>query len=240
MDGRRRLKGWAAALAASLIAAGIGSAFHPLSAAETPGQQADSPAQSSPGPAEAPAVTPPAEPTAPPPKPEEPSKSNEPKAEPPKEPPKEAPQPPKNLEPLPKEDTITVLGKKVRGPAGEDMGRVVDLLLDRDAQIQAVVVDFGGFLGVGSRKIAIDWRLVQFRPDEREAPLALSLRKAEVQAAPEYKDTAQPPVMVGQPPPPEDPPAEPTPSAPPGPSPGAPPTSSSSPPPSPPADNAAR
>jgi PRC-barrel domain len=191
MDSRRRLKGWAAALAASLIAASIGSAFHPLRAAETPGQQTDSPAPPSPGPAEAPAVTPPPDTVAPV---------------------KEPPKPPENLEPLPKEGTITVLGKKVRGAAGEDMGRVVDLLLDRDAQIQAVVIDFGGFLGVGSRKIAIDWRLVQFRPEEREAPLALSLGRAEVQAAPEYKDTAQPPVMVGQPPPPpEPPPADPTP-----------------------------
>jgi len=188
------LKGWAAALAASLIAAGVGSAFHPIRAAETPGQEADSPAPS-PGPANPPAVTPPA---TPPPDAAAPAPDKAP------EPPKEAPQPPKNLEPLPKEDTISVLGKKVRGPAGEDMGRVVDLLLDRDAQIQAVVIDFGGFLGVGSRKIAIDWRLVRFRPDEREAPLALSLGKADVQAAPEYKDTAQPPVMVGQPPPPED------------------------------------
>jgi hypothetical protein len=194
MDDRRRLKGWAAALAAGLIAAGVGSAFHPLRAAETPGQQTDSPAPAAPGPADAPAVAP------------EQPKPEEAKPEPPA-PPKEAPQPPKNLEPLPKEDTITVLGKKVRGPAGEDMGRVVDLLLDRDAQIQAVVVDFGGFLGVGSRKIAIDWRLVQFRPEEREAPLALSLGKTEVQAAPEYKDSAQPPVMVGQPPPPPEPPA---------------------------------
>jgi hypothetical protein len=194
MDDRRRLKGWAAALAASLIAAGVGSAFHPIRAAETPGQEADSPAPS-PGPANPPAVTPPA---TPPPDAAAPAPDKAP------EPPKEAPQPPKNLEPLPKEDTISVLGKKVRGPAGEDMGRVVDLLLDRDAQIQAVVIDFGGFLGVGSRKIAIDWRLVRFRPDEREAPLALSLGKADVQAAPEYKDTAQPPVMVGQPPPPED------------------------------------
>jgi len=113
---------------------------------------------------------------------------------------KEVPQPPKNLEPLPKEDTISVLGKKVRGPAGEDMGRVVDLLLDRDGQLHAVVIDFGGFLGVGSRKIAIDWQLVRFAPDDRDAPLVLSLGKTEIQAAPEYKDTAQPPVMVGPPP----------------------------------------
>ncbi|HLZ65724.1 MAG TPA: PRC-barrel domain-containing protein [Aliidongia sp.] len=114
-------------------------------------------------------------------------------------------QPPKNLEPIPKETAISVLGHKVLGPSGEDMGRVVDLLLDHDGHLQAVVIDFGGFLGVGSRKIAIDWRLVRFVPDNRDAPLALGLGKAEVQAAPEYKDSAQPPVMVGPPPPPSDP-----------------------------------
>jgi len=114
--------------------------------------------------------------------------------------PKDVAQPPKNLEPIPKDSTISVLGKKVLGPSGEDMGRVTDLLLDRDAHIKTIVIDFGGFLGVGSRKIAIDWRLVRFVPDDADAPIALSLGKAEVQAAPEYKDSAQPPVMVGPPP----------------------------------------
>jgi len=132
-----------------------------------------------------------------------------PPADAPKDPPAEAPkdapkkdvaQPPKNLEPIPKDSAISVLGKNVLGPAGEDMGRVTDLLLDRDAHIKSIVIDFGGFLGVGSRKIAIDWRLVRFVPDKADAPIALSLGKAEVQAAPEYKDGAQPPVMVGPPP----------------------------------------
>jgi sporulation protein YlmC with PRC-barrel domain len=134
---------------------------------------------------------------------------------PPVEPPKAAPKdevpPPKNLVPIPKDEAITVLGKKVTGPAGEDMGRVVDLLLDRTGQIKSVVIDFGGFLGVGSRKIAIDWQLVHFMPDDKDAPIALGLGKAEVQAAPEYKDSAQPPVMVGPPPPPAPPPAPPPP-----------------------------
>ena len=110
------------------------------------------------------------------------------------------PAPPKNLEPIPKPAAISILGKKVKGPGGEDMGRVVDLLLDRDARPIAVVIDFGGFLGVGSRKIAIDWRLVRFVPDDAEAPVALGLGKSDVQAAPEYKDSADPPVMVGPPP----------------------------------------
>lgn len=117
-----------------------------------------------------------------------------------KAPPKDVAQPPKNLEPIPKNTVLSVLGKKVLGPDGEDMGRVTDLLLDRDAHITSIVIDFGGFLGVGSRKIAIDWRLVRFVPDKPDAPIALSLGKAEVQAAPEYKDSAQPPVMVGPPP----------------------------------------
>jgi sporulation protein YlmC with PRC-barrel domain len=136
----------------------------------------------------------------------------------PKEVPKDVVQPPKNLEPIPKDTAITVLGKKVLGPEGEDMGRVTDLLLDRDAHIKSIVIDFGGFLGVGSRKIAIDWRLVRFVPDKPDAPIALSLGKVEVQAAPEYKDSAQPPVMVGPPPPPP-PPSPPPPSPPPPPPP---------------------
>jgi hypothetical protein len=112
---------------------------------------------------------------------------------------KDAPQAPKNLEPLGKHDTLSVLGKKVQGPAGENMGRVVDLLFDRRAQPRAVVIDFGGFLGVGIRKIAIDWRLVRFVPQNPDAPIALTLSKAEIQVAPEYKASSVLPVMVGPP-----------------------------------------
>ena len=180
-------------------------------AAATPGQDAappQDPMGNQPGPA-TPAppatVTPnPPQPDAAPPAPDTTPPPAPPPPPPPPPPPKEVPLPPKNLEPIPKAEAISVLGKKVKGPAGEDMGRVVDLLLDRDAQLQAVVIDFGGFLGVGSRKIAIDWRLVRFVPDDADAPIVLGLGKTDVQAAPEYKDTAQPPVMVGPPPPDPD------------------------------------
>jgi hypothetical protein len=54
------------------------------------------------------------------------------------------------------------------------MRRVVDLLLDRHAHLRAVVIDFGGFLGVRSRKIAIDWWLIRFMPDDPDVPLVLT------------------------------------------------------------------
>lgn len=89
-----------------------------------------------------------------------------------------------------------MLGKKVRGPADEDMGMVVDVLVDAEAHPRAAVIDFGGFLGVGSRKIAVHWQALTFRPTDRAAPVLLKLGRADVQAAPEYKPTSQPPEVV--------------------------------------------
>ena len=77
-----------------------------------------------------------------------------------------------------------MLGKKVRDAQGADMGLVVDVLVDRNGLPLGAVIDFGGFLGVGSRKIAIDWQLLTFNPDDHDAPIELSLNRAEVQAAP--------------------------------------------------------
>ena len=88
--------------------------------------------------------------------------------------------PPKNLQPIFPGDATSILGKKVQGAAGEDMGRVVDILVDGEGQPRAAIIDFGGFLGVGSRKIAVDWRLLQFRPTDRKAPMQLSVTRAEV------------------------------------------------------------
>jgi hypothetical protein len=104
---------------------------------------------------------------------------------------------PQNLEQLDPGAAVALLGKKVRDAAGKDMGLVVDVLVDRDGLVRAAVIDFGGFLGVGSRKIAIDRRLLQFEPDDRDTPILLSLDRADVRAAPEYKPSAQPMLIVG-------------------------------------------
>src|SRR6476660_1147188 len=50
-----------------------------------------------------------------------------------------------------------VLGRQVRSIAGEDMGRVVNVVVDQSGQVRAAIIDFGGLLGIGNRKIAIDW-----------------------------------------------------------------------------------
>ena len=95
--------------------------------------------------------------------------------------------PPASLETLAAADARVILGKKVSGAAGEDMGLVVDVLFDANKEPRAVVIDFGGFLGVGTRKIAVAWRLLQFYAPDSKTPLKLDLSRADVQSAPEYK-----------------------------------------------------
>src|SRR5260221_7166387 len=84
------------------------------------------------------------------------------------------------------------------------MGMVVDVLVDSDGRPRAAIIDFGGFLGVGSRKIAVDWRLLQFKPVGTSPSLLLSLGRADGQAGPPDKPSSNPrqPGVGGGPPPP--------------------------------------
>jgi hypothetical protein len=85
----------------------------------------------------------------------------------------------------------------VRSAADEDMGRIVDVLVDRAGQVRAAIIDFGGFLGVGSRKIAVEWSALHFpQPGKPAERIALDLTRDQVKTAPEYRD-GQPVVILG-------------------------------------------
>jgi hypothetical protein len=104
---------------------------------------------------------------------------------------------PKNVEPVLPSQAFSVLGKKVHGPDGKDvMGSISDILVDDQGHPRAAIIDFGGFLGVGSRKIAVDWQLMKFHPTDTGAPIVLDLDRSEIQSAPEYKDPTQPAEVV--------------------------------------------
>jgi hypothetical protein len=109
-------------------------------------------------------------------------------------PPKE-PAPPPSVTVIGAKDAHGVLGRDVRSPADEDMGRIVDVIVDRSGQVRAAVIDFGGFLGVGSRKIVVDWNALHFgRIANKSDSITLELTKEQVTAAPEYKEDT--PIVV--------------------------------------------
>jgi hypothetical protein len=99
------------------------------------------------------------------------------------------------VEPLPV-SVMSILGKKVQSPKGDDLGRVVDVLADSGGRVRVAIIDFGGFLGVGDRKIAVDWPLLRFNPDRSDPSLLLSVTREKLKAAPEYKDDARPQTLM--------------------------------------------
>jgi sporulation protein YlmC with PRC-barrel domain len=89
-------------------------------------------------------------------------------------------------------DVETILGREIYSGTGDDMGRIVDVIVDHHGNVRAAIIDFGGFLGVGSRKIAVDWHALQFNQDRAVSLLT----RDQIRVAPEFKD-GEPIVVVG-------------------------------------------
>jgi hypothetical protein len=105
------------------------------------------------------------------------------------------PKPPASVTVIGARDAHGILGREVRSAADENMGRIVDAIVDRSGTVRAAVIDFGGFLGVGSRKIVVDWRALRFGAIANKSDsISLELTKEQVNKAPEYKEDT--PVIV--------------------------------------------
>ena len=119
-----------------------------------------------------------------------------------------APSPSESPAPAPTEGTSalvvngagaqTLLGMPVQTSKGEDLGHVVDIVVDRHGDLLAVIVDFGGFLGVGTRKIAVDWRSLHFPVVDNMDKLVADLPRDQLRNAPVYKPN-EPIVIMGAP-----------------------------------------
>ncbi len=108
-----------------------------------------------------------------------------------------APAAPPSMTVLNKHEVEGILGREVLSAANENMGRIVDVLVDRGGQVRAAIIDFGGFLGVGSRKIAVEWDALHFPPPgQTGAKISLELTRDQVKAAPAYQD-GKPVVVLG-------------------------------------------
>jgi sporulation protein YlmC with PRC-barrel domain len=79
---------------------------------------------------------------------------------------------------------LTVTGDSVKNSAGEDLGRIEDLVIDMESgRVNYAVLSFGGFLGVGGKLFAVPWEALEL--DAESNVFILDIEKAALADAPE-------------------------------------------------------
>jgi sporulation protein YlmC with PRC-barrel domain len=58
-----------------------------------------------------------------------------------------------------------LIGLNIKNNANESIGEINELILDKDGKVVAVVVGVGGFLGMGEREVALDFKSLQIKYD---------------------------------------------------------------------------
>ena len=91
-------------------------------------------------------------------------------------------------------------GTDVIGSNNEKIGDVSDMLFDKDGKILAYVVGVGGFLGIGTKDVALSPTSFQIVPanDKESMKLKLSMTKDELKTAADFKPFKEPTTTTGQ------------------------------------------
>ncbi|MGI4802748.1 MAG: PRC-barrel domain-containing protein [Janthinobacterium lividum] len=118
--------------------------------------------------------------------------------------------PPANQEIIYKGEATRILGRSVRDPDNNQVGRIVDVLVDDQGVPRAALIDFGGYMGVGNRRIAVAWRALHFLPAAEHFQIRIDMTADQIKETPDFKPAPRadaPPVTMAAPPPPAGVPA---------------------------------
>jgi len=79
------------------------------------------------------------------------------------------------------------IGRPVYGPSKQKVGTVTNLVVDTTGRVIGIVMDVGGFLGIGAKEITLAFEaLYPVLEDDKEAFL-VEMTKEQLAAAPGFK-----------------------------------------------------
>ena len=85
-----------------------------------------------------------------------------------------------------------VEGTNVYNEAGDKLGSVDNIMIDkRSGQVRYAVLEFGGFLGMGTDRYPLPWDLLKY--DTEKEGYVVPLDKATLEGAPKYTESDVPP-----------------------------------------------
>ena len=83
-----------------------------------------------------------------------------------------------------------ILGKKVISQKGEDLGKIEDLMLSKEACLDYIILAPGGLLGTGDRLIPIPWKAL--KTGAQADTIIIDMDKSQLEKAPSFESKTWP------------------------------------------------
>lgn len=80
-----------------------------------------------------------------------------------------------------------IIGAKVESGTGDNLGEVHEIVVDKDGAVGGVVVDVGGFLGLGEHSVLLDWKDLELVERSGNEILLVKATQESLKAMPEYQ-----------------------------------------------------
>lgn len=87
-------------------------------------------------------------------------------------------------------EASALIGRDVETTGGESIGDIDEIWLDANGQVAGVVVDVGGFLGIGSDPVLLAWSDLQIRQEGDTLVVATALTRDQIEALTSIQNSA--------------------------------------------------
>jgi len=87
-------------------------------------------------------------------------------------------------------EASVLLGTQVQAASGESVGAIDEIWLDADGRVAGVVVDIGGFLGIGAEPVLLAWSDLMIRRDGDRAAATTALTREQLESLTSIQNSA--------------------------------------------------
>jgi sporulation protein YlmC with PRC-barrel domain len=84
-----------------------------------------------------------------------------------------------------------LIGLDVKSPEDKKVGDIGEVVLDKDGKAEGVVVDVGGFLGIATHPVLLNWKDVQITNQDGKASAVVNLTKDKLEQMPAYESSSK-------------------------------------------------
>jgi sporulation protein YlmC with PRC-barrel domain len=84
-----------------------------------------------------------------------------------------------------------LIGLDVQSPEDEKVGDIGEVVLDKEGQVQGVVVDVGGFLGIATHPVLLEWKDVNLASEDGNDRAVVNLNREKLEQMPAYESSSR-------------------------------------------------